>query len=147
MERIRVAHPILRSLVLAVLLTVPLMGGALTLGAHPMPVFVGGTVAGIVGALLFGGLVRWLPPLAFALVIVPCLVAAVPVFGWLVALLLSIGIGGGALMLFYRRTPPEPPRPRTSPYQRRDETRAPGSVADHGRTQGSSGRDGYDRRS
>lgn len=120
MERNRHAHSFLRSLLLAVLIATPLAFGALTLGAYPMGVFIGGTVVAIVGALMFGGVVRWLPPLAFASVMLPTVIAAVPVFGGAVAVILSLAIGAVAGLLFYRPTPPEPPRPKPSPYQRRD---------------------------
>lgn len=120
MERNRLAHPFRRSMVLAILVATPLVGGGLMLGADPVSLFVAGTACGIVGALLFGALVPWLPPLAFALVIVPTLVAGIAVFGWLASFIVSALVGGAALGLFYRPTPPEPPRPEASHSQRRD---------------------------
>jgi hypothetical protein len=134
MERIRLAHPFRRSLVLALLIAVPLTGGALTLGAHPVSMFVGGTVVAIAGALLFGGVVRWLPPLAFALVILPSGIAGAPVYGWPAAILLSMAVGVVALLLFYRPTPPEPPRPRPSPYARREQAHGHPYGAGYGST-------------
>ena len=119
-ERNRLAHPLRRSLLLAALMVAPIATGALLLGADPMPLFVGGLVVSVAGALLFGSGVRWLPPLAFAGVMVPSVVAAVPVFGGLVAVILSLAYGAIAAALFYRPTPPEPPRSRTSTYARRD---------------------------
>ena len=121
MERNRLARPFRRSMVLAVLVVTPLVGGGLTLGADPVSQFVGGTAGSLVGALLFGALVRWLPTLAFALVIVPTLVAGLAVFGWVASLIVSTLVGGAALALFYRPTPPEPPRSRAAEAaQRRD---------------------------
>jgi hypothetical protein len=133
MERNRNAHPFWRSLLLAVLIATPMTAGALTLGASPMPVFVGGTVLAIIGALMFGGIVRWLPPLAFAGVMLPSVVAAVPVFGAAVAVMLSLAIGAVAGAFFYRPTPPEPPRSKASPYQRRDSVGRPVHGAGDGR--------------
>ncbi|MCC2656093.1 MAG: hypothetical protein K0Q76_1201 [Panacagrimonas sp.] len=145
MERNRQAHPVLRSLLLAVLIVAPLTAGALTLGAYPLSVFLGGTVVAIVGALMFGGIVRWLPPLAFAAVMLPTVVAAVPVYGGLVAVMLSLGIGAVAGALFYRPTPPEPPRSRTSPYQRRDSAGRPIYGSDPMQTPVAPGHRGDDR--
>ena len=107
------------------LIVAPLTIGGLTLGANPMGVFIGGTVLAIIGALMFGSIVRWLPPLAFAGVMLPSVTAAVPVFGGLVAVILSLSIGAVAGALFYRPTPPEPPRSRTSTYSRRDSAGRP----------------------
>jgi hypothetical protein len=146
MERNRNAHPFWRSLVLAVLIVTPLTAGALTLGAYPMPVFVAGTVVAIIGALLFGGIVRWLPPLAFAGVMLPSVVAAVPVFGAPVAVMLSLAVGAVAAAFFYRPTPPEPPRSKASPYPRRDSVGRPVYGADDGRPSGAPGRRSDDHR-
>lgn len=145
MERNRDAHPLLRSLLLAVLIVAPLTAGALSMGAYPMSVFVGGTLVAIVGALMFGGVVRWLPPLAFAGVMLPTVVAAVPVFGGAVAVLMSLVIGAIAGALFYRPTPPEPPRSRPSPYSRRDSAGRPVYGADDAQAPVSSGRRGDGR--
>lgn len=133
MERNRLARPFRRSMVLAIVVATPLVGGGLTLGADPVSLFVGGTAFAIVGSLLFGALVPWLPPLAFALVIVPTLLSGVAVFGWLASVIVSALAGGVALALFYRPTPPEPPRREASHAQRRDALGRPVYTAEPGR--------------
>jgi hypothetical protein len=140
MERLRLAHPFRRSLVLALVVAAPLVIGALMLGATPLPMFVGGTVVALFGALLFGGMLRWLPGLAFTLVLLPSLIAANPVFGFPFAVMVPFIVGCAALMLFYRPNPPEPPpRRRTVPRRRDDDGRAPSYSSDYGQTSSSSG--------
>ncbi|MGH8517565.1 MAG: hypothetical protein ACREUE_08900 [Panacagrimonas sp.] len=143
MQRLRLAHPFRRSLMLALLVAAPLVIGAWTLGANPLPMFVGGTVVALFGALLFGGMLRWLPGLAFTLVLLPSLIAATAVFGWPFAAIVPIVAACTALKLFYRPDPPEPPpRRRPAPRRRDDDERGPGYSSDHGQTWSSSGSGG-----
>ncbi len=143
MERLRLAHPFRRSLVLALVVAGPLVIGAWTLGATPLPMFVGGTVVALFGALLFGGMLRWLPGLAFTLVLLPSLIAANPVFGFPFAVVVPVIVGCAALMLFYRPNPPEPPpRRRAAPRRRDDDERGPSYSSDYGQSSSSSGSSG-----
>lgn len=146
MERLRLAHPFRRSLVLALLVAAPLVIGAWMLGATPLPMFVGGTIVALFGALLFGGMLRWLPGLAFTLVLLPSLIAAMSVFSFPFAVVVPVLAGCAALMLFYRPNPPEPPPRRRAAPRRRDDDdrdRGPSYSSDYGQTSSSSGSGGF----
>ena len=115
MRRADLERPMRRALALAAITLGPPLVGALLFGARPPALLAVAGGANLFGALVFPMMLNWTPAVAFGLVLVPSLFAALAVFEGIFFVVHPVVVAVSAMALFYR---PVEERRRDGPARR-----------------------------